>query len=160
MKSGCQPCWPTMMRLESTLTVAEFPSARSRTRRRDSELRFHRGGRGRAGHALPGSRRGRAARYFRQARRLRRDPRADLCNAERLAPYSVGQSEPGRHACQGGSTRLGFDAMNSNTFQDNRIRRIATNTARCRMSTRPRGSRPSRIISIASRSVKNWDPKH
>ena len=85
-------------------------------RRRDPDL-----GRRHRRHPLRAlSRPRRAAPSVRQARGLRHHPPADAGNADRLAAFSVGRDAD--YAALARKSRpslgLGFDAMNSNTFQD------------------------------------------
>ena len=72
-------------------------------------------------HALrPLSRSGRAARHLRQARGLRDDPPAHPRDADLLAPLSRGtRSATTRELAERAKALgVGFDAVNSNTFQD------------------------------------------
>ena len=65
------------------------------------------------------SRRRRAARPVRQAGRLRRHPSPDPGDADGFAAFPVGQGEGLRRAARDGQSHgLAFDAVNSNTFQD------------------------------------------
>ena len=87
-----------------------------RLRRRRADL-----GRRHGRHALrPLSRARRAARRVRQARGLRDDPAADPRHADLLAAFPVGQGQRLSRARASAPRRsaLGFDAVNSNTFQD------------------------------------------
>ena len=74
--------------------------------------------------ALPGTRR--AAQYFRQDGRLRRHPPADARDTHRLAAFPLGQGRDYSALRQeAASHELGFDAVNSNTFQDQKDQKLS-----------------------------------
>ena len=74
----------------------------------------------------------RADRHPREARGLRRGPAALPHDAHRLAAFSLGQGRrlPRPCARRPQSLGLGFDAVNSNTFQDQPGQPLATSSAR------------------------------
>ena len=100
---------------------------------------------------------GRTAQHPRQARGLRRHPATHPRDAECLARISPGtRSATMPHSAGGGWNGLGFDAVNSNTFQDQTGQKHSpTSSARSPNRQGDARRRPSSTISNASRSAGN-----